>query len=114
MNGDSSINSIGLSLLRFCASNGFSIMNGYFKHRDIHKYTWYRDNLSQKSIIGFIIVSADLKSSIMDVRVKRGAELSTDHHLVVGSLKIYDSYLKENKESGGFKGLDGRNCQRVK
>ncbi|VDP40968.1 unnamed protein product [Soboliphyme baturini] len=34
-----------------------------------------------------IIVSSVLRRSAMDVRVKRGAELSTDHHLVVGTLR---------------------------
>jgi len=34
-----------------------------------------------------IIVSADLFSDVLDVRVKRGAELSTDHHLAICSLR---------------------------
>ncbi len=32
-------------------------------------------------------MSADLRSQVMDVRVRRGAELSTDHHLVVCRLR---------------------------
>ena len=31
----------------------------------------------------FVIVSSDLRPYVLDTRVKRGAELSTDHHLVV-------------------------------
>ena len=42
----------------------------------------------QRSLIDFAVVSADLKSYVMDVCVKRGAELSTDHHLVVCRLRI--------------------------
>ena len=42
--------------------------------------------MDQKSLIDFCIVASDLFSDVMDVRVKRGAELSTDHHLVVCSL----------------------------
>ncbi|KAJ7995722.1 hypothetical protein DPEC_G00247540 [Dallia pectoralis] len=34
-------------------------------------------------MIDFVIVSADLRPHVLDTRVKRGAELSTDHHLVV-------------------------------
>ncbi|KAI3371667.1 hypothetical protein L3Q82_024232, partial [Scortum barcoo] len=33
-------------------------------------------------MIDFIIVSSDLRPYVLDTRVKRGAELSTDHHLV--------------------------------
>ena len=62
-------------------------MNTFFQHKRIHKYTWYRDSVGQRSLIDFCIVSADLFSSVVDVRVKRGAELSTDHHLVVYTLR---------------------------
>ena len=44
--------------------------------------------MGQKSLIDFCIVSTDLFSNVLDVRVKRGAELSTDHHLVVCSLRF--------------------------
>ena len=43
--------------------------------------------MGQRSPIDFSIVSADLFSTVSDVRVKRRAELSTDHHLVVCTLK---------------------------
>ena len=63
-------------------------MNTFFQHREVHKYTWNRPSMDQKSLIDFCIVSSDLFSDVLDVRVKRGAELSTDHHLVVCSLRL--------------------------
>ena len=63
-------------------------MNTFFQHREVHKYTWHRPSMDQKSLIDFCIVSSDLFSDVLDVRVKRGAELSTDHHLVVCSLRL--------------------------
>ena len=60
-------------LLQFCATNGLCIMNTFFQHKRIHKYTWYRDSLGQRSVIDFCIVSADLFSTVSDVRIKRGA-----------------------------------------
>ena len=53
--------------------------------------------MDQKSLIDFCIVSSDLLSDVLDVRVKRGAELSTDHHLVVCSLRLSKSW--PNKRS---------------
>lgn len=86
-NGDAHLNHNGELLLDFCAGNALTVMNTVFQHKDIHKYTWYRDALGQKSMIDFIMASPDLKKQVLDVRVKRGAELSTDHHLVVASLR---------------------------
>ena len=94
--GDPDINKNGRCLLHFCATNGLCIMNTFFQHKRTHKYTWYRDSLGQRSLIDFYIVSADLFSTVSDVRVKRGAELSTDHHLVVCTLKALKP-LKKRK-----------------
>ena len=63
-------------------------MNTLFQHREVHKYTWYRPSMDQKSLINFCIVSSDLFSDVLDIRVKRGAKLSTDHHLIVCSLRL--------------------------
>ncbi|XP_051939041.1 uncharacterized protein LOC127612098 [Hippocampus zosterae] len=38
-------------------------------------------------MIDFVVVSSDLRPHVLDTRVKRGAELSTDHHLVVSRLR---------------------------
>ena len=94
--GDPDINKNGRCLLQFCATNGLCIMNTFFQHKRIHKYTWDRDSLGQRSLIDFCIVSADLFSTVSDVRVKRGAKLSTDHHLVVCTLKALKP-LKKRK-----------------
>ena len=49
-------------LLQLCCSNGLRIMNTFFQHREVHKYTWYRPSMDQKSLIDFCIVSSDLFS----------------------------------------------------
>ena len=95
--GVTGLNENGRYLLQLCCSNGFRIMNTFFQHREVHKYTWYRPSMDQKSLIDFCIVSSDLFSDVLDVRVKRGAELSTDHHLVVCSLRLSNPWL--NKRS---------------
>ena len=91
----------GRYLLQLCCSNGLCIMNTFFQYREVHKYTKYRPRMDRKSSIDFCIVSSDLFSDVLDVPVKRGAELSTDHHLVVCSLRLSKPWpnRKSNRSS---------------
>ena len=86
--------------MQLCCRNGLRFMNTFFQHREVHKYTWYRPSMDQK-LIDFCIVSSDLFSDVLDVRVKQGAALSTDHRPVVCSLRLSTPWpnRKSNRSS---------------
>ena len=59
----------------------------------VHMLQTY-SSMAQKSLIDFCIVSSDLFSEMLDVQVKRGAELSSDHHLIVLLSAIFETLAK--------------------
>ncbi|XP_054643965.1 uncharacterized protein LOC129188028 [Dunckerocampus dactyliophorus] len=74
-------------LLDFCANHSLSITNTMFQHKDVHKCRWHQDTLGRRSMNDFVVVSSDLRPHVLDTRVKRGAQLSTDHHLVMSWIR---------------------------
>ena len=58
------------------------ILNGYFKHKRIHQYTWHQDTQELRSIIDYIIVRQNYGLKFQDVRVFRGMTVGSDHYLV--------------------------------
>ena len=54
--------------------------------------------MDQTPLVDFCIVSSDLFSDVLDGRVKRGAELSTDYHPVVCFLATFETLAKQEIE----------------
>jgi len=82
------VNENGEELVDFCALNGLSIGGTLFPHKRVHKATWICPDRMTENQIDHILISQRWRTSLQDVRVKRGATIGSDHHLVVASLKI--------------------------
>jgi hypothetical protein len=46
---------LDIQLIDICKYNNLMIKNGFFKHKQIHKYMWIQRNRNLKSIIDYII-----------------------------------------------------------
>ncbi|VDI32762.1 Hypothetical predicted protein [Mytilus galloprovincialis] len=71
----------------FCATNNLSIGGTLFKHKNCHKVTWCHAG-NAKNHIDHISTSQRWRSSLQDVRAKRGTDAASDHNLVIGSIKM--------------------------
>ena len=96
--GCGTMNENGERLTNLCSSNGLVIGGTLFKHKDIHKITWYSPNNRDKYQIDHVIINGKWRRSLLDTRSYRGADVNSDHCLVVVRLKLkLKKTLDDNK-----------------
>ena len=71
----------------FCAFNKLKTTNSFYRHQDIHKFTW--EARGTKSVIDCIIINDRLKSNIENTRVFKGSEIDSDHKLVESNFFLH-------------------------
>ena len=81
-------NENGERLVDFCNVNNLVIGGTLFPHQDIHKLTWRSPNGRDKNQFDHLMISGTWKRSLLDVRVKRGADVSSYHHVVTAFIKL--------------------------
>lgn len=78
----------------FCSFNKLVIGGSVFPHKRLHKATWVSPDNKSENQIDLICIASKFRRSFLDVRVKRGADVASDHHLLVGrcplKLKSYN------------------------
>ena len=93
-------NENGDLLIDFCAQNELVISGTLFKHKNIHKYTWTSPNGHTTNQIDHVAVKRKYRRSVQDVRTMRGADISSDHELVVAKIKVkLESRKRKNQRS---------------
>lgn len=80
--GEQTVNDNGQRLITLCEQNDLKITNGYYPHKEIHKYTWTKPSQNLKSIIDYLIVQQKTNLKICNVRVHRGPTCGSDHYLL--------------------------------
>ena len=82
------INNNGERLIETCHENNLVIGGSIFQHKDIHKITWKSPDGRTVSQIDHIIINQKWRSSLQDVKARRGADVGRDHNLVIGTITL--------------------------
>ena len=101
--GIGEMNDNGERFTNWCATNNLVIGGTVFQHKMIHKTTWISPDHLTENQIDHICIAKKFRRSLQDVCVKRGADVASDHQLVVAKIKLK---LKRNG--------NGEICQRLK
>ena len=82
-----SSNNNGQRLVEFATLKEMVIGGTLFSHKDIHKGTWKAPNGLITNQIDHIIIDKSHKTSLIDVRVCRGANIDSDHYMIMARLR---------------------------
>ena len=75
--------------LSFCVSHDLSIDGTWFRHRLVHRYTFNPpDQQMRKKILDHILFGSRHRSSLHNVRTRRGKITLTDHEMVLAEVRF--------------------------
>lgn len=87
----------GARFVSACEVNNMAIVSTMFPHKDIHKQTWISPDGRTKNQIDHITINGAYRRSVADVRVYRGADVESDHNLLVGTIKLRLASVKKQE-----------------
>lgn len=82
------MNENGERFADLCADNNLVIGGSVFPHRRVHKATWVSPDLSTENQIDHVCITKKFRRSLQDVRARRGADIASDHHLLVAKVQL--------------------------
>jgi len=86
--GIGNMNENGELFSKLCASCDLIIGCTIFPQKTCHRVSWVSpDNITENQI-GHLAISKRFRRSLLDVRNKRGADIGSDHHLMIADFRF--------------------------
>lgn len=85
-----------------CADNNLVIGGSVFQHKNIHKATWVSADHTTENQIDYICISQKFRHSLLDVRVRRGVDAGSYHHLLTAKIQLKLKCMKHREERVKF------------
>ncbi|VDP46489.1 unnamed protein product [Schistosoma margrebowiei] len=81
-------NKNGERFANLCSFNKLVIGGTIFPHKRIHKTTWTSPDHTTQNQMDHICINKTFKKTMEDVKTMRGADIASDHHLLVAKMKL--------------------------
>ena len=93
------MNNNGERFADLCANNQLVIGGSIFPHKRIHKATWISPDHVTENQIDHICISQKFRRAWQDVRVRRGANVPSDHHLLLTTVRLRKNITASNQRT---------------
>lgn len=80
-------NENGKKLIQLAMEYNMKIVSTSFQHKDIHKITWVAPDGRTRNQIDHVLIENKHARNVNDVRSYRGADINSDHFLVIMKMK---------------------------
>jgi len=87
----------GEILLEFCIRNNLIITNTHFQHHKRRRYTWQSPGDIRRAQIDYILVRGRYKNQVKDSKSCPGADINSDHNLVLMHCELKFKRLQKKK-----------------
>lgn len=78
----------GEKFVDICGLNKLVVRGSIFPHKKIHKATWVSIDHITENQIDHICINKKFRKSLQDERVKRQADVASDHQFLTARLKL--------------------------
>lgn len=96
--GVGTMNHNGELFVDFCSMNDLVIGGTLFPHTESHKVTWQTPDGSAENQIDHIAISRRWRGTLQDCRIKRSADVGSDHHLLLATCRIRLAACRKKKQ----------------